>query len=705
MARVVAGEAPPPVADEPASRPTVQHDELQAQPAGGPPIHRVRDLGRRARWGALAVTLALLAAPAAAFAHFVPGWAATSDPALMGLRAMDVGTSRTPLLGQPSQSGLYADGVASVHHPGPIHFYLLAAPIRAFGPAIGMPLVSILITGSCLVIVAWIVHRLLGPRAALIAAAALALITFTTGAASLVNPVSSSIAGYPLLATAVVMWALAAGDIRLLPLATGLVSFTAQQHLAVVPATLVLCLGGLTLCAVLWRRDGRGRDPGSRRDLRRSAALSGVVALVLWAPVLLQQAFGNAGNLSEMLWFARHGNSDTVGLGSAVGQVAHATGLPPLLGRTGATGSMMLESPSLLTWVSAVLVLAAVAVLSARHRDDRPRALLGAMVGVVVLAGLVNGSSVPDGLEKLRLTFYHWAFPLGFMIVLVLGMAAVDAIVSASAVASRRPVRLAVACVTVIAVAAVGIVSPLLDRRQNTATAAYSAVPSSALDDLADAVGEHGGDLGAHTLLVSRGEAVFGGISVGLALELSQRGHDVKLPLSDRFFVNDDRLVDRDQLDGGLVLVAMSLTPRDPPAGGELIAEVDFGHGLSEAYTRLVEAAKATDEVRYGPRTDEALDAAAGGDDDIRGMGESVLLTVVTAPDRALTNPFVLDVLESGPLAEPELAVDDVRAVREALDQLAHDDVAGNVTGLRLYLLDGDEMLDFAVGSEVGRRR
>ena len=109
--------------------------------------------------------------------------------------------------------------------------------------------------------------------------------------------------------------------------------------------------------------------------------------------------------------------------------------------------------------------------------------------------------------------------------------------------------------------------------------------------------------------------------------------------------------------------------------------------------------------MRYGPRTDEALDAAAGGDDDVRGMGESVLLSLVTAPDRALTNPFVLDVLESGPLAEPELAVDDVRAVREALDQLAHDDVAGNVTGLRLYLLDGDEMLDFAVGSEVGRRR
>ena len=92
-------------------------------------------LGGRARLAAWAVGLALLAAPIAAFAHFVPGWAATSDPALMGLRAMDVGTARTPLLGQPSQSGLYAESVASVHHPGPLHLYVLAGPLRLFGAA------------------------------------------------------------------------------------------------------------------------------------------------------------------------------------------------------------------------------------------------------------------------------------------------------------------------------------------------------------------------------------------------------------------------------------------------------------------------------------------------------------------------------------------------------------------------------------------
>jgi hypothetical protein len=704
VARVVAGEAPPPVAGDPGSRTAVEPDGQDASAARVPTIHRVRDLGRRARLEAFAVALALLAAPVAAFAHFVPDWAATSDPALMGLRAMDVGTGRTPLLGQPSQSGLYADAVASVHHPGPIHFYLLAAPIRAFGAAIGMPLVTLLVTGSCLVIVAWVVHRLLGSRAALIAAVGLALVTFTTGAASLVNPVSSSIAGYPLLATAVLMWAVAVGDVRLLPLATAVVSFTAQQHLAAVPATLVLCVGGLGLGAFLWRRDGRSRHPANCRDLRRAATLSGIVALVLWSPVLLQQLFGNSGNLSEMFWFARHGNSETVGLGSAFRQVAHASGLPPVLGRTDATGAMMLGAPALVTWLSAAFVLVAVGVLSARHRDDRPRALLGAMVGVLVLAGLVNGSSVPEGLEKLRLTFYHWAFPLGFMIVLVLGLGATDALASARLV-SRRAVRAGLAAVTVVVVASVGVISPQLDRRQNTAAAAYAAVPAWALDELADGVAEQQDALGDHTLLVSRGETVFAGISAGLALELAQRGHDVQLPLTDRFFVNDDRLVDREELDGGLVLVAESLSPRPPPPGGELIGRVEFRDDPSEAFTRLVEAAEATDEVRYGPETEAALDDVHGGDGSLRDMGESVLLSLVTNPQRSLTNATVLEVLEAGPLESPELDPDDVRAVRDTLDRLAADDVSGNVTGLRLYLLDRDEMLDFAVGSEVGRPR
>ena len=85
-------------------------------------------------------------------------------------------------------------------------FYLLAAPVRLLGPSLGMPAVSLLISATCLLLSLWIVYRLLGTRSALVATAALSLVAFSTGAASFVNPVSSSIAGYPLLLSVVALW-------------------------------------------------------------------------------------------------------------------------------------------------------------------------------------------------------------------------------------------------------------------------------------------------------------------------------------------------------------------------------------------------------------------------------------------------------------------------------------------------------------------
>ncbi|MCB0972040.1 MAG: hypothetical protein KDA97_11090, partial [Acidimicrobiales bacterium] len=61
----------------------------------------------------------------------------SGDDALIGLRALDVGTADTPLVGQPSTSHLYGpdDGTS---HPGPIEFFWLALPVRALGPPAGM---------------------------------------------------------------------------------------------------------------------------------------------------------------------------------------------------------------------------------------------------------------------------------------------------------------------------------------------------------------------------------------------------------------------------------------------------------------------------------------------------------------------------------------------------------------------------------------
>src|SRR5690606_16789938 len=181
----------PTTADRPASR-----------PAAAPSIHRLRDLDRAERLWAGALLAAVLLAPVAALAIYVPDWAPINDPALMGLRALDVGTASTPVVGQPSQAGLYVEGEAVVvFHPGPLHYYLMAGPVRLLGAALAMPLVSVAIVGACLALTLWAVFRQLGRLAAVLAALVLGLITFTTGASSLVNPVSSNIAGYPLLCT------------------------------------------------------------------------------------------------------------------------------------------------------------------------------------------------------------------------------------------------------------------------------------------------------------------------------------------------------------------------------------------------------------------------------------------------------------------------------------------------------------------------
>src|SRR5688500_2542224 len=157
-------------------------------------VHRLRDLDRRGRWVAVAFAIALALAPAVAFLRYLPDWVPAGDPAYMGLRALDVGGGRTPLVGQPSTSAEYVDG-AMVHHLGPTHFYLMAPFVRLLGVAVGMLLVSVLLTGGAVLVAAWGVFRQLGPRGGAVAAVVLTGITFTTGASSLVNPVSSSISG------------------------------------------------------------------------------------------------------------------------------------------------------------------------------------------------------------------------------------------------------------------------------------------------------------------------------------------------------------------------------------------------------------------------------------------------------------------------------------------------------------------------------
>ena len=612
----------------------------------------------------------------------------------MGLRALDVGTSHTPLTGQPSSSKLYVDATRNVDHLGPLHFYLLAAPVRLLGGDVGMPLVSILIVGSCVLVAAWAVFRQLGPVAGVLAAVVLATITFTTGASSRVDPVSSSMAGYPLLCSAVLLWCVVCGDVRLLPLTVAVVSFTAQQHLSVVPTVLVLTAGAAVGTALYLRRGRRWRRREVRHQWARWGLRAGLVGLVLWAPVLLQQVFTNDGNLTRLVGFAGSDRA-TLGGASALRQVVHTLGLPPLLGHTRVSGRSLTVSASPSTWPSAAAVLAVVAWLGARWWRSRPRqAALAAAVGVAVLAGLVTGSSVPVGLEESRLVLYHWSFVLALFTWLVLGLGALELARRTSLGHGRAAVPALVALALVAIVVPAGL-NPILDRPSSKLTAAHGFIESRFVDRLTDAVLAHRNELGAQTILFGRDEPEYFTYHEALAFALAERGLDVRHTLSTRHFVNDGRLVDRDTVDSGIVLAASSGLPA-AKLPGRLVADVNVQPRFDvTAYRKLLAQARSGGPVRVGHAAERAMN-------EVRDRHLQLVLAfglgkLSNDPARTLIRP-VLEFLRDHPIESPRL---DPRLIERTLDTAPDDWTPRTTLRIRLFLVDRAQLLRMALPGEL----
>lgn len=518
-----------------------------------------------------------------ALLHYAPHWFPAGDPALMGLRALDVGTSRTALIGQPSLSFTYVDGQV-VNHLGAVHFYLMAPFVQLLGVRLGMLVVSVLITGACLQLAAWVTFRQLGRAAGAWTAVVLGAVSFTTGAASLVNPVSSNIAGYPFLLSAFLMWALACGDLRLLPLAVGVVSFTALQHLSVLPSLAAVVAIGVALTLWLVVVPAVRESGVDRRELRRWGGGTALVALVLWGPVLAQNVVGGAPNLTALVDFATSSSRPKLGYSTAVRHVAHALGAPPVLGKDDMAGWWLFSRVGPVTWLSAAAVLALVAYATWRWRSTHPRrSRLGMMTLGLVVAGVIGSASVPAGQEQERLVFYHWIFPLAAFVAIVVGLLARDLI--GDKVERWSWARPAAFATAVVIAAVPALVNPHLDRWSNSSYAAYAQFDKEVLDDLADQVLEHEDRFERPTVLMARKPAFDAGLDPALALTLDQRGLALRYPRYQGLFVNDAWLVKRSEVQQGLVLLLdtaiYGVDPAEPPPGGELIAEQEIPEGFS----------------------------------------------------------------------------------------------------------------------------
>ncbi|MBA3282444.1 MAG: hypothetical protein H0U29_09465 [Acidimicrobiia bacterium] len=222
-------------------------------------MYRLRDLDRRGRRLVPLVVLLLIApfVVSVVRAH-AAGWEPSGDNGIIALQAFDTHSGHPPLVGLPSTAGVYSD--ADPRHPGPIEFYALALPMKVLGTSMGMVGWTALVNLSAVLVAAWVVLRRAGPGVGVWGAVVLGAISWAQGPAQLTDPVSSNAGGIPMVALAVLAWAVAAGDRRLLPLFALFSAYVTQQHLGVFGFGIALTVGGLAgLTQWEWRARIRRR--------------------------------------------------------------------------------------------------------------------------------------------------------------------------------------------------------------------------------------------------------------------------------------------------------------------------------------------------------------------------------------------------------------------------------------------------------------
>ena len=113
------------------------------------------------------------------------GYIALGDNALIVVRALDVGTTNTPLLGTWSSASTAVG--TNLNHPGPLMFDLLAGPIRLLGPSVGLVIGVALINAGSVCVACWAARRAGGTTAAAIVGAAAAILAWTMGSSMIID--------------------------------------------------------------------------------------------------------------------------------------------------------------------------------------------------------------------------------------------------------------------------------------------------------------------------------------------------------------------------------------------------------------------------------------------------------------------------------------------------------------------------------------
>jgi len=277
----------------------------------------------RLAFGLIAVVVAVFAWRAATL-----DWTAAGDLSVIRLRALDVGTSNTPLVGAYSRF--------KWNHPGPSLSFAFAPWARLFGSSgVGILVGAFVANVLAMAGATWVARRM-SRVLFVIVAIVLAAFVLLEQAGELFNPWNPFVIVLPLFAALVAAWATLHGDRVAAIVLVIAASFAIQGHIGAAPlGVLALFVGGGGLVMAAYRAAG-----DERRHHLTSALIALGVLFVCWLPPILDQLFGS-GNLGRILEFQFTSTDSSAGLRFALDQVTRLLTFPPgrEVGFLGAVGT------------------------------------------------------------------------------------------------------------------------------------------------------------------------------------------------------------------------------------------------------------------------------------------------------------------------------------------------------------------------------
>jgi len=301
-------------------------------------------------------------------------WKAAGDLSVIRLRALDVGTSNTPLVGPYSRF--------QWNHPGPMLSFAFAPWARLFGSSgVGILIGAFVANLAAMFGAAWVARR---SSNVLFFLTSIVLAAFVLLAQSgeLFNPWNPFVVVLPLFAALIAAWGTFRGDRVAAVVLVIAASFAIQGHIGAAPlGVLALLIGGGGLLYAIARSAGE-----DRRGFVTTSLIAVGVMLVCWIPPLLDQFFGT-GNLGRLVRFQFTATEPSAGLRFALDQVTRLLTFPPgrEVGFLGVVGT-----GPVVPWM-AIALLAATVVAWRKGWHDRLQLGLVAWLSIAVTGLAISG--------------------------------------------------------------------------------------------------------------------------------------------------------------------------------------------------------------------------------------------------------------------------------------------------------------------------